>query len=253
MMRKSALIGVGILLSSTLFLVFHSCDSRNSLNRSRPTASFAADMTIVRDYSQQRSVARASFRRNSEPFDEGIITLGSDTIAFAGNGSYFSQSPGLELPPGINQITFASQEDEYFKTVTIELPDSFGVTNVFPRDNPNAQEVLLNWSLPGGATRFLLVVVSRGYPLDTTIPHMVILNSNITSAVVPDSTFEDPFGFIVDDIYYVYMVAFNQGFGEYDGIPFPLPPGLPERRISEPAGFLRYGTVAPVDSIIVLP
>lgn len=221
------------------------------MTRSRPEISFSVDMVVVKDLSQRRSVAEAEFRRNGSLFDDAVITVRGSALISEGSGSYFSQSPSLNLSTGVNQLAFISEDDSYHETVAVVLPDSFGTTNVFPRDNHDAQEVLVNWSHSNGVARYLLVVVSRNYPADNTTPFMAVYGSTVNSAIVPDTTFEDSDGFIVNGIYPIYIVAFNQGFGEYDGIPFPLPLGLPQQRISEPSGYLRYGTVAPLDSIIV--
>jgi hypothetical protein len=234
-----------------LALLIFSCDKRASVTRSRPEISFSVDMVVVEDLSQRRSVAEAEFRRNGSLFDDAAISVRGSALTSEGSGSYFSQSPALNLSTGVNQLAFISENDSYHETVAVVLPDSFGTTDVFPRDNHDAQEVLVNWSHSNAATRYLLVVVSRNYPADNTTPFMAVYGSTVNSAIVPDTTFEDPDGFIVDGIYSIYIVAFNQGFGEYDGIPFPLPLGLPQQRISEPSGYLRYGTVAPLDSIIV--
>jgi hypothetical protein len=79
------------------------------------------------------------------------------------------------------------------------------------------------------------------------------LDDEFTVQTVPYTAFLDQSGFTVRDIYYVYLAAFNQGFGEYEGLEFPLPMNLPKRRIFNPAGLATYGTIAPVDSILVLP
>jgi hypothetical protein len=131
------------------------------------------------------------------------------------------------------------------------MPDSFAVTTVNPRYNSSADYVTIEWSGADGATGYILAVASEGYYEDGTIPLRMILPANSTVFVVPDTTFEDFYGDPVYAVYYIYLIAFNEGFGPYPGIRFPVPEGLPQRQISDPSGTMQYGTVAPLDSIIV--
>ena len=47
---------------------------------------------------------------------------------------------------------------------------------------------------------------------------------------VPDTTFENYAGDPISGIYYIYLIAYNEGFGPYEGIEFQVPEGLSFRR-----------------------
>ena len=112
----------------------------------------------------------------------------------------------------------------------------------------------LQWSAATRATQYIIAVVAKHYPANNSVPLSVLLGSENTLYTIPYTTFEDPNSLnTIYDTYYVYVVAFNQGFGAYSGMPlFPLPPGVPQRTVSDPSGQLKYGTLAPLDSVIVL-
>ncbi len=228
-----------------------SCDNRNPITRSRSQASFAAEITVVKDFSQRRDLSEIQFRRNGQAFSDAKISIGEDTLNSSGSGVYYAQTPNLLLRIPTNTITFSVPADVYLKTVSFDLPDSFGVTSVNPRYNQNGSSVTLQWSHPNRTTGFIMSVVSANYPADGTSPLTRALSSTATSFVIPDTTFETSTGNLVAGIYYIYVVAYNGGFGPYSGISFPLPSGLPARSISEPTGHIRVGTVAPVDSVII--
>jgi hypothetical protein len=234
-------------------LVLAGCDRRGSVNRFKPEPTFTTDITVVRDFVERVSRAEITFFRDGEPIENGAVRLNNMTLSDDGEGAYFITAVPQGIPGGANTITFESSDDEYTKTISLDMPDSFGVTTVNPRDNSGLVDVTVEWSRPGDASLVLLVVVAREYPFNGTSPFIVVQNADANIAIVPDTTFEDSDGLPVDDTYYIYLAAFNEGFGEYEGIPFPLPPGLPQRRILDPSGFARYGTVAPVDSIVVRP
>jgi hypothetical protein len=207
----------------------------------------------VRDYSQGKDIAEARFLRDGQAAPEATISVSGDNIPALGSGNYLADGPGFWLLSRANQVSFANHDDAYFETVVIDIPDSFGVTAINPRDNQGVIDVQVAWSRPAGASRIALTVISRGYPDDNTAPLITLFSSDVTSYIVPDTTFEDPSGFAVPGVYYVFLAAFNQGFGEFRGQRFPLPANLPQRVVSDPAGNFRYGTVAPADSIIILP
>ncbi len=131
------------------------------------------------------------------------------------------------------------------------MPDSFAVTTVNPRYNTNADDVTVRWSGSSGATDYIFAVATNNYYADGTVPLRMIIPASNTVFVVPDTTFENFAGEPGYAVYYIYLIAFNEGFGPYSGIRFPVPDELPRLSISDASGFLQYGTVAPLDSIIV--
>jgi len=230
------------------------CDNRTSVNRSKPEPTFTADITVVKDNIRQVDLADITFYRDGEVMADGVVLLNDIIIPDDNEDGRYTQSTALGiLQSGLNSITFSNPDDEYSEIVTIDMPGAFEITNINPRHNSGVVDVALEWSQPDNATMIILAVVAREYPFNGTAPHVIVLDADVVTHIVPDTTFEDGSGFPVNDIYYVYLVAFNQGFGEYSGIPFPLPQGLPARRIFDPDGLARYGAVAPYDSILVLP
>ena len=246
-MFKVVSIALGTLLA------FIACDNRNSVSISKPESTYSVDMIAVKDYSQRYDVLEISFWRDSEPFENALIKVGDIVVPSIGGGTYYGESPAISMVEGSNQIAFADTEKTYSKSITIDFPDSFAVTGIFPQDNQSASSVQIIWSQASGATNYILTIVSRGYPANGTTPFTQLLDDGVFSYIVPDTVFEDVSGFPVNDTYFIYLAAFSDGFGEYPGIPFPLPSGLPERRVSDPAGFVRAGIVAPLDSIFVRP
>lgn len=229
-----------------------SCDTRGSVDtRTRETASFSVDMTVVKDYSAGTNIVEINFDRDGVQFSDAAITLDGRVIPSIGGGLYFVDSPVFPISSGLNLVTFESPDDGYSKSVMFVMPDSFAVTTVSPRNNSNADDVTVRWSVSGGATGYILAVATMDFYADGTIPLREILSAGTTVFVVPDTTFEDAVGDPVYAVYYIYLIAFNEGFGPYSGIRFPLPEGLPQRAISDPSGFMQYGTAAPLDSIIV--
>lgn len=233
------------------FLVL-SCDTRGSVDtQTRETASFSVDMTVVKDYSAGTNIVEIYFDRDGVQFSDATITLDGQFIPSIGGGLYFVDSPVFPISSGLNLVTFASPDDGYSKSVMFEMPDSFAVTTVSPRYNTNADDVTVRWSVSGGANGYVFAVATRDFYEDGTIPLRKILSAGTRVFVVPDTTFEDAYGDPVYAIYYIYLIAFNEGFGPYSGILFPLPEELPQRAITDPSGFMQYGTTAPLDSIIV--
>lgn len=240
-----------IIIFSLITLI--SCDNRNSVSRSRVESTYSCNITAVKDYSQRKNIVSLSFSRDNTLFERALITVNSGVLPSIGGGTYFGQTPTILLVGGNNQITFADTEKTYNQSITFDLPDSFGVSYIqdrFPRDAVNIQ---VNWSPSNRANNYILCVVSRGYPGDGTTVFTKGFDSSVNSYLVPDTVFENMSGFTVNGTYLIYLAAYKDGFGEYPGMPFYLPTGLPQRRVVEPAGYIRYGIVAPVDSIVVQP
>jgi|WetSurMetagenome_2_1015567.scaffolds.fasta_scaffold66471_2 hypothetical protein len=230
-----------------------SCDNRNSVSRSRVESTYSCDITAVKDYSQRKNIVNLRFWRDNTLFERALIAVNGGVLPSIGGGTYFGQTPTILLVGGNNQISFADTEKTYNQSITFDLPDSFGVSYIqdrFPRDAVNNQ---VNWSPSNRANYYILSVASRGYPADGTTAFTKIFDSSVNSFIIPDTVFENISGFTVNGTYLIYMVAYKDGFGEYPGMQFYLPTGLPQRRVVEPAGYIRYGIVAPVDSIVVQP
>lgn len=244
-----------ILMLMCALALIGGCDRRDSVSRSRTTPSFSVDLTIVRDLSTGFNSVDISFKREGEPFSDAIIRIGNDTIPNAGGEYYYINAPQFNLPSGAREIFFESPDDNYLESVFINIPGDFEIEEVSPRYNNNATEVYIAWSQASGATNYLLVVATENYAFDGTSPYFAIISVQDRSKRVPETTFEDSIGSIVDAVYYIYVIAFNVGFGQFirEGRTIPMPDNLPERSISDPSGLLRYGTVAPIDSIIVVP
>jgi len=241
-----------LLLVFAISILGYSCDRRGSLDsRQRNIPSFTVEMTLIRDISRGRNMVDVYLERDGDAFSDAIITVGNTDVPAIGGGLYFIDSAGFPLPPGLNLIGFESAGDDYFASVSIEMPGDFGITNVFPRYNSNADNVSMEWTASGGASNYLLAVATLNYGADGTSPLRQILPADQSQFVIPDTTFEDFAGDPVAGVYYIYLIAFNEGFGPYDGIRFEVPEGLPQKSISDPAGVLRFGTVAALDSITV--
>lgn len=246
--RKLLLISVIISLS----ILAYSCDNRGSIStRQRQEASFTVDMTLVRNLPTGGNQVDVYFERDGQPFSDAAITVGDYIVPSIGGGLYFVESSLFPLPPGLTTIQFDSPEDDYVKSIQIHMPGDFEITEVTPRYNPNADDVTIEWSSSTNASDYVLAVATLDYPVDGTSPLRKIVPDGSNIYVVPDTTFENFAGDVVSGIYYIYLIAFNSGFGPYSGIPFPVPEGLPEKTILDPLGKLRYGTVADIDSIIV--
>ncbi len=232
-------------------LILASCDTRGSVRpRVRELPSFTVEMTLVKNLDTGENLVEAIFERDGAAFSDGIITVGGVEVPPQGGGLYYEYSASFPLPSGANLIGFVSPEDDYSKEVTIIMPGIFSVTQISPRHNPNADAVFVEWSASSDAGSYILAV-STGSTDDGTIPLRKILTSTTINYWVPDTTFEDFFGDPVAGTYYVYLIAFNEGFGPYEGIEFQVPEGLPEKLIADPVGVLRFGTAAPIDSIVV--
>jgi hypothetical protein len=230
-----------------------SCDNRNSVSRSRVESTYSCDITAVKDYSQRKNIVNLRFWRDNTLFERALITVNSGVLPSIGSGTYFGQTPTILLVGGNNQITFADTEKTYNQSITFDLPDSFGVSNINPRFLNDAVDVQLNWSSSNRADNYILCVASRGYPGDGTTAFTKIFASSVNGFLIPDTVFENMSGFTVNGTYLIYLAAYKDGFGEYPGMPFYLPTGLPQRRVLEPSGYIRYGIVAPVDSIVIQP
>ena len=240
-----------IFVTFALLILANSCDRRGSLeSRHRNTPSFTIDMILIRNLSTGKNQVDAYLERDGAAFSDAVITVGDVNVPVMGGGLYFVESASFPLPSGLNIIKFESTEDEYLATTSIQIPADFGLTNVNPRYNSGADNVFLEWSASGGATNYVLAVATLNVD-DGTTPLRLILPSSTSQYVVPDTTFENFAGDPVPSIYYIYLIAYNEGFGPYSGIKFQVPEGLPEKTIIDPAGTLRFGTVAALDSITV--
>jgi len=240
------------LLAFVLLVLAFSCDRRGSLeSRQREVPSFTVDMTLIKDLSTGKNQVDAYLERDGAAYSEAIITVGDVIVPVIGGGLYFVESAGFPLPSGLNIIKFESPQDDYTASVSIQIPGNFGITNVSPSYNSNADNVFLEWSASSGASNYLLAVATLDYVNDGTTPLRTILFASTSQYVVPDTTFENFAGDPVPGVYYIYLIAYNEGFGPYSGIKFPVPEGLPEKLISDPVGTIRFGTVAALDSIIV--
>lgn len=241
-----------IIIAWLSIAVMAGCDRRSSTTRSKTTPTFSVDMTIIRDLSTGYNSVDITFERNSLPYSEAIITIGTSEVPNSGGGIYYINDPAFVLPAGINEITFESPSDAYMRTVSINIPGNFSIQQVSPRQNISADPVYVSWSASSNASRYLLVVATDDYGANGTMPFYVTVTGG-TSFTVPDTTFRDDLDEIVNGIYHVYVIAFNDGLGTFirHGPNIPMPDDLPERFIGNPAGFVRHGTVAPIDSIIV--
>jgi hypothetical protein len=233
-----------------MICIFGGCDSHKAVDAT-PKVTFSAEMTILKDLSQGLDIARIDFWRDGDRFDNATIKIGADTVKLYGAGIYFGQTPLLHLLSQNNSISFACTSDAYSKNLTITMPDNFAITNVYPQYNQGVNPVQVDWSNSSRATGFVLTVIARNYGHNGTTPLTTKLASNIHSVQIPFTAFETSSGMAVADIYYIYVVAYNGGFGPYPGMNFPLPSDLPTEAISNPSGHLRVGVVAPVDSVIV--
>ncbi|OGC96479.1 MAG: hypothetical protein A2W25_14930 [candidate division Zixibacteria bacterium RBG_16_53_22] len=241
------------IVTGTAILCLAVCDNRSFVAEPNPEPAFSGDINVVRDYSQRKTIAEFSFFRDGDTIPDGVVRLNDLAHTESIHGVYSLEAPLQAVFGGLNTVEFASLRDNYSSSIAIHMPDSFGVRFINPRDNSGINNVSVQWSQPDFATRVLLVVVARNYPANGSIPYITVLDADVTTHIIPYTAFEDQTGFAIRDTYYLYLAAFNQGFGGYTGLNFPLPPNLPKRRISNPAGFATYGTVAPVDSVLVLP
>jgi hypothetical protein len=240
-----------VVLALVAIAVYSGCDRRNQVTRIRQGATFSVEMIAVKDYSQRSDIAQLQFKRDGVTFDDAIIAIGADTLQSNGGGIYVAQSPLLRLINQTNTVSFSVATDVYTSALTFDLPDSFGIISVNPLFNPDAGNVQVQWSRPGHTYWFILSVIGRHSASNNSTPHSVLLSSSVNNYQIPYTAFQDPNGFKVPDTYLIYITAFNQGFGSYPGMPFTIPTGLISRSVSDPVGHLRYGTVAPYDSVIV--
>jgi len=252
MVSKSRHLGMAIVIGIAI-LWLSSCDNRSFVAEPNPQPTFSGDINVVRDFNQRKTIAEFSFFRDGDTIPDGVVRLNNFSLTESIHGVYAIEAPLQSVFNGLNTVEFASLRDNYSSSIAIHMPDSFAVMFINPRDNTGINNVTVQWAQPDFATRILLVVVARNYPANGSIPYMTVLDADVTTHIIPYTVFEDQTGFAIRDTYYVYLVAYNQGFGEYPGLEFPLPPNLPKRRISNPSGLATYGTVAPLDSILVLP
>jgi hypothetical protein len=231
--------------------LFGGCDSHKSVADNTPQINFSAEMTIVKDHSQGLDMARIDFWRNNEAFDNATIKIGTDTVRLYGAGIYYAETPLIHLLSQNNTISFACSSDSYAKNLTFIMPDDFAITNIYPRYNQGGNTVQVDWSISNGATGYVLAVVARNYGHNGTSPLTTKLPADIHSVTIPRTAFESSSGNPVADIYYIYVTAFNGGFGPFPGMKFPLPSNMPAEAINDPNGHKRVGVVARADSVIV--
>ncbi len=201
MLKKIAII---IMLLYAL-LCLAGCDRRNAATGPVNDTSFSTSLTMVRDLSTGYNLVDISFKRDNVPFSDAIIRVGNDTIPNAGGEYYYINSSQFNLSSGSNQIFFGSPEDNYSQSVYINIPGNFEIESVVPQINPAALDVTVTWSLSNGATKYLLVVATENHGFDGTSPFFTQINSPVATHLVPESTFEDAIGDIVDAVYYVYV------------------------------------------------
>ena len=240
---------ISILIIPTLMV--SSCDRRGSVRpRVRDLPSFTVEMTLIKNLATGENLTEAYLERDGQAFSDAIITVAGVEIPVQGGGLYYVHNASYPLQSGLNNIVFESPDDDYSKEISIIMPGIFGITGVNPSNNANADFVFVEWSASTNASNYLLAV-STGVADDGTTPLRMILPSTAGNYWVPDTTFENYAGDPVPGIYYIYLIAYNEGFGPYEGIEFQVPEGLPEKAILDPVGVLRFGTVAGMDSIVV--
>ena len=240
------------ILYSLLYLgLLAGCDRRSSISRPRNEASFSTELSLIKDYSTGRNRAYIEFFREGIAFSEATIKVDGIAIGNAGGSIYFD-TLFAPLNTGLVNITFESEADFYADTLILDLPDSFGVTNVSPREMAISNNVFVEWSAANGATAYILAVSTRDAPVDGSTTFRILLGGTARSYTIPAQTFEDAIGDEVYGTYYIYLIAFNRGFLPYAGLKFALPEGVPVRALAEPSGIAGYGTIAALDSIRVL-
>ena len=244
-----------ILYYLMIAFAFVSCDHRTTpIERIRPAPQFTVDLNVVKDLSQGKNIADITFGRNGVPFADAVIKINDLVIPSTGNGHYLTDTPGFILPAGPVNVSFSSVDDSYLKTFSMVIPDTFRIKSVNPRLLDNGLvNVQLQWSSAPGATHYIVSVVGKNYTIDNSVPDSVLLGPQDTLYTIPYTTFQDPHSFFkIPDTYYIYVIAFNEGFGAYAEMPIIVFPSvIPQRTVSDPAGHFKYGTVAPIDSIIV--
>jgi len=236
----------------TLFLGMVSCDRRTSAARFNEPPVFTSDMTIIKDLSTRLNLIDISLYKDGQPFSGAVVNVGPVTVQNSGGEIYYIRDY-FALPSGFMEISIESENDNYHQVVPLLLPDSFGVNQVSPRNNTNGDNVFVDWSASNNADYYILAVATANFGFDGSIPFDTLLTANHTSLTVPFWVFEDAIGEIVDGVYYIYIIGFNEGFGPYGETRFQIPDDLPVRITANPVGTLKYGTIAPQDSIIVAP
>ncbi|UCE65967.1 MAG: hypothetical protein JSU85_14105 [Candidatus Zixiibacteriota bacterium] len=244
---KSALILCGAFCLALLT----GCDRRSSTSRAIDELSFSTELSLIKDYSTGRNRADIEFFREGVPYSEAVIKVNGIVIQNAGGSIYFD-TLFAPLNTGLATITFESDVDDYLDTLILNLPDSFGVTNMTPSEMAISSDVFVEWSAADGATAYILGVSTLYSPDDGSIPLSILLGGTARSYTIPAQTFEDGIGDEIFGTYYVYLIAFNRGFLPYVGLKFPLPDDVPVRPLAEPSGTAGYGTIAPIDSIRVV-
>jgi hypothetical protein len=141
MNRRSALI---LCISFCLgFLI--GCDRRGTAIKPDPTPDFSTVISLIKDYSTGRNRADIEFFREGAPFSEAVIKVDGVIIPNV-SGSIYSDSLFRPLYTGLVNVTFESDADFYSDTLTLNLPDSFGVINVTPSEMAISSDVFVGWS-----------------------------------------------------------------------------------------------------------
>ena len=229
------------------------CDRRSSTARSRNEVSFSTDLSVIKDYSTGRNRAEIQFFREGSAYSQAIIKVDGSTVGNVGGSIYFD-TLFAPLNTGLVIVTFESDQDDYLDTLIIDLPDSFGIEIVSPPEMDEATDVYIEWSGADGATAYILGISTEDAPFDGSTPFSKVLSGTARNYTVRevDSVFVDGAGYEVFGTYYIYLIAYNDGFKPYVGLKFPLPEDVPIRPLAGPSGTAGYGTIAPIDSVRVV-
>ncbi len=244
MMKSTAIILICLLLIA--------CDNRRTLNSNTPVAFFEVEATAIKDDNTSGSLFEAVLTRNGNPYDSATILFAGQQIQAAGSGKYQAYSPSFTIPDGDLTIVFASSRDRYSSSISIEMPGSFSITSITPRNNPSGMAVLVQWSRPAAreTTRYFVSVVGKNHRITGVRPVSFYAGIN-PSYIIPETAFQDQLGSFRFDIYYVYVGAFTRGFLPAENMWIPLPDSLPASQLSSPRGSVGYGRICLRDSIFV--
>jgi len=213
-----------------LIILILNCDNRTDTTNQPHQAAFQADMVAVKDSTGYGNVVDIAFKRDAIPFDNAVITVADQIIPRVASGRYRATSPSLSLPYGLTSVLFRSTADNYSSTVSFEIPGPFQIQEINPRSNSNGGSVLVRWGLPQAQdnVNFFISVVGKNYQTTSSRPMAYAVGSD-RSFNIPDTAFEDDSGYLVPDIYFVYVGAYTRGFMAYWGEPCPIPSTLPLR------------------------
>jgi hypothetical protein len=229
------------------------CDRRSGTTRVRNEISFSTDLSLIKDYSTGRNRADIQFFREGNAYSQAVITVNGIIIPNAG-GSIYYDTLFAPMNTGLVSVRFEVDGDDYLDSLVLNIPDSFGIEIVSPPEMDEARDVYIEWSASSGATAYILGISTEDAPFDGSTPFSKLLSGTARNYTVltTDSVFVDGAGFEVFGTYYIYLIAFNNGFKPYVGLQFPLPDDVPVRHLAEPSGTAGYGTIAPIDSVRVV-